>query len=42
MEAMKMEYTLKADGDGTIDKISCSVGDQVILGKILVHISPLS
>ncbi len=38
MEAMKMEYTLKAEGPGTIEAVSCHVGDQVTLGKILVKI----
>jgi acetyl/propionyl-CoA carboxylase alpha subunit len=40
MEAMKMEYTLKADGDGEVTKINCQVGEQVSLGKILVQIEP--
>lgn len=40
MEAMKMEYTLKCEIDGTIDSISCAVGDQVALGKALVKIKP--
>lgn len=40
MEAMKMEYTLKADIAGTIDSIQCAVGDQVALGKTLVKIKP--
>jgi biotin carboxyl carrier protein len=38
MEAMKMEYTLKADRDGEIVSISCQPGDQVILGKKLAQI----
>ncbi len=38
MEAMKMEYTLKAEVAGTIEKISCAMGEQVILGKQLVKI----
>ncbi|XGC80570.1 acetyl-CoA carboxylase biotin carboxyl carrier protein subunit [Bdellovibrio bacteriovorus] len=40
MEAMKMEYTLKADIAGVIDSIQCSVGEQVALGKLLVKIQP--
>ncbi|WP_413576101.1 acetyl-CoA carboxylase biotin carboxyl carrier protein subunit [Bdellovibrio sp. HCB290] len=40
MEAMKMEYTLKSDITGTIDSISCAVGEQVALGKALVKINP--
>jgi len=40
MEAMKMEYTLKADGDGQITAINCQLGEQVTLGKTLVHIQP--
>lgn len=38
MEAMKMEYTLKAEVAGKIGKIECQSGDQVILGKMLVKI----
>ncbi|MEK2689134.1 acetyl-CoA carboxylase biotin carboxyl carrier protein subunit [Bdellovibrio sp. GT3] len=40
MEAMKMEYTLKCDIAGTIDSVSCAVGEQVALGKALVKIKP--
>lgn len=40
MEAMKMEYTLKADIAGEIVTVSCAVGEQVALGKILVRIKP--
>lgn len=40
MEAMKMEYTLKAEIAGTIAAISCAVGEQVALGKSLVKINP--
>ncbi|GIL17545.1 MAG: hypothetical protein BroJett040_12960 [Oligoflexia bacterium] len=40
MEAMKMEYTLKSDGDGVIQKIGCKLGEQVSLGKVLAHIDP--
>lgn len=36
MEAMKMEYTLKADIAGTIEQVNCQVGDQVVLGKLLI------
>lgn len=39
MEAMKMEYTLKADVGGKIEALSCQVGDQVALGKVLVKIN---
>lgn len=38
MEAMKMEYTLKADLDGQVSKLICQVGDQVALGQSLVLI----
>jgi len=38
MEAMKMEYTLKADIAGKIETLSCKDGDQVALGKLLVKI----
>lgn len=38
MEAMKMEYTLKAEVAGKIGQIDCETGDQVVLGKMLVKI----
>ena len=40
MEAMKMEYTLKAEIQGLIKNIEVQVGDQVPLGKILIKIDP--
>ncbi len=40
MEAMKMEYTLKAEVAGTVEGIHCAVGEQVALGKALVKIKP--
>jgi acetyl/propionyl-CoA carboxylase alpha subunit len=40
MEAMKMEYTLKADMAGKVFAIHCMVGDQVVLGKVLVKLEP--
>ncbi|QDK39245.1 biotin/lipoyl-containing protein [Bdellovibrio sp. NC01] len=40
MEAMKMEYTLKSEIDGTIESVSCAVGEQVALGKALVKMKP--
>lgn len=38
MEAMKMEYTLKADADGSVEKILSKTGDQVALGQLLVQL----
>ena len=38
MEAMKMEYTLKSEVDGQVASISAQVGEQVPLGKVLLHI----
>lgn len=38
MEAMKMEYTLKAAAAGTVQEISCEVGQQVTLGTTLVKL----
>lgn len=40
MEAMKMEYTLKADVTGVVAEVSCAVGDQVALGQALATIQP--
>lgn len=38
MEAMKMEYSLKANKDGNIKKILVKEGDQVTQGQLLVEI----
>lgn len=38
MEAMKMEYTLKAEIAGIVESVQCAVGEQVELGKTLVKI----
>lgn len=42
MEAMKMEYTLKAEVSGKIEQIHSAVGEQVALGKMLVKINEKS
>jgi acetyl/propionyl-CoA carboxylase alpha subunit len=36
MEAMKMEYTLKAQAEGTVASVNCQAGEQVALGQCLV------
>ncbi len=38
MEAMKMEYTLKAEVAGVIKSLGAAEGDQVTLGQMLVDI----
>lgn len=38
MEAMKMEYTLKADIVGTVEKIWAQSGEQVVLGHLLIQL----
>lgn len=38
MEAMKMEYSLKADRDGVVKTVSCTPDQQVELGAILVSL----
>ena len=38
MEAMKMEYTLKAEISGSLTKLECKVGDQVKLGQLLCSV----
>ncbi len=38
LEAMKMEYSMKAEVDGIIDEISVKTGEQTTLGKVLVKI----
>ena len=35
LEAMKMEYSLKAQADGVLKELKCKAGDQVALGQIL-------
>lgn len=38
LEAMKMEYTLKAGQPGKVKKMDLSVGDQVTAGQLLASI----
>lgn len=38
MEAMKMEYTIKAPAAGTVQQVHCATGDMVELGKQLVEV----
>lgn len=38
MEAMKMEYTLEADRDGKVEKVSVTQDSQVSLGQTLVQV----
>lgn len=38
MEAMKMEYTLKCDLDGQVQKVIAKVGEQVPLGQLLLQL----
>lgn len=38
LEAMKMEYSMKAEVDGVIEQISVTPGEQTMLGKVLVKI----
>lgn len=38
MEAMKMEYTLKADLDGLVEKTFCQLNDMVPVGKVLIQL----
>lgn len=42
MEAMKMEYTLKAEADATVEELCCQTGDQVALGQRLVKLKPVT
>ena len=39
MEAMKMEYTLKTELAGPVEKVKAIVGSQVSLGDVLVQIA---
>ena len=39
IEAMKMEFTIKAPHDGIVDKVYYQVGDQVAVGDILVKLA---
>lgn len=38
MEAMKMEYSIKAPATGTVQEVFCAVGDMVDSGKKLVEV----
>lgn len=39
LEAMKMEYTLKASIDGKVSEIKCQAGQQVALGQLLMKLA---
>lgn len=41
MEAMKMEYTLKADINAKVEKLSVQVGDQVVLSQLLIQLTEI-
>lgn len=40
MEAMKMEYTLKAQADAVVSEIFCAPNEQVPLGQMLAKFKP--
>ncbi len=40
MEAMKMEYTLKCEAQVSVEEILVQVGDQVLVGQLLVKLKP--
>lgn len=42
MEAMKMEYTLKSDLNTVVEKVNVKLGDQVILGHLLIQLQPVT
>lgn len=42
MEAMKMEYAMKAATSGVAETVTCKQGGQVALGDLLVEIKTLS
>jgi 3-methylcrotonyl-CoA carboxylase alpha subunit len=37
MEAMKMEHTIAAPADGTVQRLPFAIGDQVAEGALLVE-----
>jgi acetyl/propionyl-CoA carboxylase alpha subunit len=41
VEAMKMEFTVTAPGDGRVAAVLCAPGQTVDLGQILVHFEPV-
>ena len=40
LEAMKMEHTLRANGDGTVAVVACAPGQQVDVNDLLVTVEP--
>ena len=40
LEAMKMEHTLRANGDGTVAAVACAPGQQVDVNDVLVTVEP--
>lgn len=41
IESMKMEHMMYAESDGLIEEVSCTVGDQVMAGRVLVRIKSI-
>ena len=41
LEAMKMEHTLRAHGDGTVTAVHCAPGGQVDVNDLLVSVEPV-
>ena len=39
LEAMKMEHTLTAPADATVESVACSIGESVADGAALVELS---
>ncbi|HLK45176.1 MAG TPA: biotin/lipoyl-containing protein, partial [Acidimicrobiales bacterium] len=42
LEAMKMEHSIRAPHDGTVDAVLVKAGDQVEGGAVLVVVAPLA
>ena len=40
LESMKMEHSVCAPFDGTIEEVFCTQGEQVMAGKVLVRVAP--
>jgi 3-methylcrotonyl-CoA carboxylase alpha subunit len=40
LDAMKMENTISAAGDGRVDAFEVAIGDTVLQGALLVRLAP--
>lgn len=40
IEAMKMEYRIESELDGSVDQINCAAGDLIEVGTVMIRLTP--